>query len=59
MLCIESLVHNCTNYLKSDTNGTEVTRAKLNQELKMYANPARSIRATAKNKQIIMPANVR
>ena len=46
-------------YLNRDTNGTDVTIARLNHELKIYAKPARSIRATAKNKQIIIPANVR
>ena len=46
-------------HLKSDTKGTEVTRARLNQELKMQARPAKIMRATAKKRQIIMPAKVR
>ena len=46
-------------YLKSDAKGTEVTSARVNHELKMYARRERIMRATAKNRQIIIPAKVR
>ena len=36
-----------------------MTSARLNHELKMYAKPAKIISATAKNRQIIIPAKVR
>ena len=46
-------------YPNKATKGTEVTNAKLNHELKMYASPASNMSATAKNKQFITPAKVR
>ena len=46
-------------YLNNTTKGTDVTKANWNHELKMYARPAKIINATAKNKQIIIPAKVR
>ena len=52
------LIGEVITYLNSVTNGTEDMNARLFHVLKIYAIPARIIRATAKNKQIIMPANV-
>ena len=54
---LNSLEYNL--YLNNTTKGTDVTKANWNHELKMYARPAKIINATAKNKQIIIPAKVR
>ena len=46
-------------YLNSDIKGKELTSARSFHELKIYATRAKTIKATAKNRQIIMPAKVR